>query len=116
MSGATRRQQQDAWLFLDVKNRGFTTETVSEIWGAVQRLDLQRRVALWAVDAAHYQVLQSAAGGAVQAIWGYMDQDFEDALSAVPFPAPVPPAVQVRTRRLIVSLHRSAYLAMQNTS
>lgn len=46
---------------------------------------------MWAMDPAHYDILQSATSGKARVIWGYMDQDFSDQISTVSFPSPVPP-------------------------
>jgi hypothetical protein len=85
-------------LFLELKNHAYTTADAADIWDQVQRLHVEPNVALWAMDAPHYSILKAATGGAVQVIWGYMDQNFSDVVSSVPHPAPVPPPVQVRDR------------------
>lgn len=54
------------------------------------------RVALWAQDATHYDIVKSVASGGLQVVWGVMDQDFTDRVSTVRAPAPLPPAAEVR--------------------
>ena len=82
-------------LFLEVKNLGYTHEHIATLWKAVESLRLEQHVVLWAMDAAHYDIVKTATGGKALIIWGYNDQDFSDAVSTVPFPAPVPPPVLV---------------------
>lgn len=83
-------------LFLELKNTGYTVESVAKIWEHVEELGIENKVALWAMDRAHYQILKGAAEGRVQVVWGYLDQHFADVVSTVPFPAPVPPPIAVR--------------------
>lgn len=59
------------------------------------------------MDSAHFEILQTATDGRARTVWGYMDQQFSDQISTVPFPAPVPPNVTVRRwpSAVIVSHH-----------
>lgn len=82
-------------LFLELKNAAYTPQDAAEVWDQAQHLRIAEHVALWAFDAAHYNIIKSAAGGAINVIWGYMDRAFSDVVSDVPFPAPVPPQVEV---------------------
>lgn len=69
---------------------------------------MQEHVAVWAMDAAHYEILQNATQGKARTIWGYMDQQFSDQVSTVPFPSPVPPDIRVR-----LCQHRSFTMHLQ---
>jgi hypothetical protein len=40
----------------------------------VEELHLQSRVAIWAMDVPHYEILMEATHGQAQVIWAYMDQ------------------------------------------
>jgi hypothetical protein len=92
-SGKTTSQQR---LFLEAKNTAYNVDSVAKIWEHVEELGIENRVALWAMDRAHYQILKGVAEGRVQVIWGYLDQHFADVVSTVPFPAPVPPPIEVQ--------------------
>jgi hypothetical protein len=86
----------EPWMFLELKNAAYDQASMQKILELVQRLDIVDRVALWAVDKAHYDIVKSVGGGALQAVWGYMDQDFSDSISTIPYPAPFPPDDPVR--------------------
>ena len=62
------------WLFLEPKRDTYSTAPLADLWGMVERLQLQERVAIWAMDAAHHAVLMEASGGRARVIWGVMDQ------------------------------------------
>jgi hypothetical protein len=83
------------WLFLEPKRNTYENAALSELWGMVETFGLSGAVAVWVMDSDHYDVLMDATRGAARTIWGYMDQEFEDQISTVPFPAPVPPVVRV---------------------
>eukprot|EP00892_Ulva_mutabilis_P010388 jgi/Ulvmu1/7721/UM039_0027.1 len=78
-------------LFLEPKRNTYASDSLAQLWGLVEELELQEYVAVWAMDPAHYDILQNATEGKAVVIWGYMDQEFSDQVSTVPFPAPVPP-------------------------
>lgn len=82
-------------LFLEPKRATYQQQPLAQMWGMVEALNLEEHVAVWAMDADHYDILHVATGGRARVIWGYMDQDFSDQVSTVPFPAPFPPDVQV---------------------
>lgn len=65
-------------------------------------MHVQEYVAVWAMDPAHFDILRTATGGQARTIWGYMDQEFSDQVSTVPFPSPVPPQVVVRLCHLLI--------------
>jgi hypothetical protein len=78
-------------MLLDLKNAAYSQESIQRIWDLVQSLNIVQHVALWAVDKAHYDIIKSVGGGGLQVVWGYMDQDFSDSISTLPYPAPFPP-------------------------
>lgn len=61
------------WLFLEPKRDTYSNASLAELWGMVEELHLQSRVAIWAMDSAHYKVLMEATSGRARVIWGYMD-------------------------------------------
>lgn len=93
---ATAQDAEAPRLFIEVKNAAYTSDTIDILWREVEDLGVADQVALWAMDPPHFHVLKSVAGGRVNVIWSYNDMVFEDVLSRVPFPAPVPPQVDVR--------------------
>lgn len=84
-------------LFLEPKRASYQQAPLAQLWGLVEQHKLEEQVAVWVMDADHYDILHAATGGRARVIWGYMDQEFVDQVSTVPFPAPFPPDVQVRS-------------------
>lgn len=62
------------WLFLEPKRNMYSKTSLETLWRMVEKLQLQSRVAIWAMDAAHYNILMEATRGRAHVIWAYMDQ------------------------------------------
>lgn len=85
-------------LLLEPKGRMFEVAALQSFWALAGKHRVRDRIALYAVDRAHHDIVMEATQSKVRIIWGYMDQDFADHISSVPFPAPVPPDAPVRPR------------------
>lgn len=95
-------------LLLDLKGRAYTAESIAHIAAAVRQLDLEQRVLLWCVDRLHYDIVMAGSGGALGMVWGVMDRDFEDDVSAVAAGTPLPEENLVRICSLEILVHASA--------
>jgi hypothetical protein len=91
----SRGPPSSPWLFLEPKSRTYQPDMISRIWQTVTELKLDKHVALWAMDTTHYDILTVATGGNVRIIWSYMDREFSDQISTVPYPSPIPPRIPV---------------------
>jgi hypothetical protein len=68
------RPPASPWLFLEPKRDMYSNESLAQLWSMVDDLQLQSRVAIWAMDAAHYHVLMEATHGRAHVIWAQMDR------------------------------------------
>lgn len=97
--------QAQSMLLLDLKGRAYTAESIAHIAAAVLQLDLEQRVLLWCVDRQHYDIVMAGSGGTLGMVWGVMDRDFKDDVSAVAAVTPLPEENLVRIHSLEILVH-----------
>ena len=68
------KPRSSPWLFLEPKRNTYSEAALKYLWGMIEDLGLQTRVAIWAMDQTHYNILMGATNGHAHVIWAYMDQ------------------------------------------